>query len=1097
MKTKHFKFPELCKKNNAQELAQCFSTDEKVVVISVFGKSPVTSCSSKATALDSVLGKPIFRQQLDNEDIFEEDYLCEVEGYYDGNQRVIFLHLQGVFDAHILVKAYKWLAKDFDQKGYLMVWSKLKYKYARALLFLFSVSHVLIVSHPKHTFDISYIQLFRALDAARQKAQPLLSEILRGVHGLPRDWVLAARPCPPRVLFLFQSCPRVHTDNGGARAKPSGAKQQRQKNVAGASGSKSSDGSHAASKSVKKLEHALEDQIYHILRKTRVITNVSSNSLFAIPANQEFVFVNTQSSSSLEFVEDQVSQMIQSMVQFCDRPSNGMEENGGDYFAAVPSFNLQENQVPHGHTFQKFIHQHIAQAFAKGFDDNVGRHTAPPMFEIPTAGLWFEVAAKVFNFFMNEPSEKEYKTKLMLSCLHTLLDTDVRFSENRCGKVFPLAVATYQENLPPHYTKDYHETRLAHAASVLATHARGPMFEQYATQLEEECEHYWRSGHQMCEVLSLTGNPCTNPLHRTPLGFEGEDAKEEGEDGAAGSPLDGEGDGRGVDGGGDNDGERDENETREGEDEEWVEERRSSRAMQSSILRSTASREGFEMSRHIDVERKSLPVLPHSSGVRYVSTCNCGRQQAGREDPFSVKVANWEFYDTIAADCCSDLESVTFPVFQPSTSEFRAAQLFTKQSGAKKDIGSTRAIDGGRESLAGTQFGNTQGFSFAFLSNPSERLSDVAGDEMTAAGPGAAGGVEGVGAEDGELEIEEGGGGEGSRGEEGAGVDGGATEDALDPSADDVERAVQQPNEDEEVIIKVVGTEYDSMRGDKSHLVRQPSTTEYLPGMLHSDSPCGLLPQFPSWSLVCLGPSSLYSHNLGLQDQPGLLTGSSYLLPWDVTVRLEPTSLTSQHLSEKVSQKKYDRWPSVGDASNYGPGGMAGSRKQSYFLRNSKKGRKDLSEFVVKIFVGVEYECPRGHRFMCSGPDRVLKTTNLGLVKDNGNRVTSGDMPLHFPCPCRNTKPLMAQLMRLHVVTPKAPVHVTLNPRVQPAPGTPIYITGSQEPLRLSQSAYWVLRLPFVYFGEQGPYLPPKEPPSYGRLLAGVYGITEMPIISE
>lgn len=72
---------------------------------------------------------------------------------------------------------------------------------------------------------------------------------------------------------------------------------------------------------------------------------------------------------------------------------------------------------------------------------------------------------------------------------------------------------------------------------------------------------------------------------------------------------------------------------------------------------------------------------------------------------------------------------------------------------------------------------------------------------------------------------------------------------------------------------------------DKS-LVRQPSTTEYLPGMLHTESPAGLLPQFSSWSLVCLGPSSLYSHNLGLQHQTGILPTSAFLLPWDVTVRL-------------------------------------------------------------------------------------------------------------------------------------------------------------------------------------------------------------------
>lgn len=64
----------------------------------------------------------------------------------------------------------------------------------------------------------------------------------------------------------------------------------------------------------------------------------------------------------------------------------------------------------------------------------------------------------------------------------------------------------------------------------------------------------------------------------------------------------------------------------------------------------------------------------------------------------------------------------------------------------------------------------------------------------------------------------------------------------------------------------------------------------------------------------------------------------------------------------------------------------------------------------------------------------------------------------------RNTKPLTAQLMRIHVVTPKAPVNVTLNPRVQPAPSScPIFITGIQEPVRLSQSSYWILRLPYPF----------------------------------
>jgi len=55
---------------------------------------------------------------------------------------------------------------------------------------------------------------------------------------------------------------------------------------------------------------------------------------------------------------------------------------------------------------------------------------------------------------------------------------------------------------------------------------------------------------------------------------------------------------------------------------------------------------------------------------------------------------------------------------------------------------------------------------------------------------------------------------------------------------------------------------------------------------------------------VCVGASSIYSHNLGLHEQPGLLTGSSHLLPWDVTVRLE--------------HQKKNVWPSVSDSKRAG-----------------------------------------------------------------------------------------------------------------------------------------------------------------------------------
>lgn len=111
---------------------------------------------------------------------------------------------------------------------------------------------------------------------------------------------------------------------------------------------------------------------------------------------------------------------------------------------------------------------------------------------------------------------------------------------------------------------------------------------------------------------------------------------------------------------------------------------------------------------------------------------------------------------------------------------------------------------------------------------------------------------------------------------------------------------------DDENMIEITGT-----HEQPTISTRDFSTTEYLPCMLHVHSPVGILPRYSSWSLVCLGSSSLYSHNagigskvmtwfvqianlngiliasLGLSDQPGFLTGSGFLLPWDIPVRLQ------------------------------------------------------------------------------------------------------------------------------------------------------------------------------------------------------------------
>ena len=58
--------------------------------------------------------------------------------------------------------------------------------------------------------------------------------------------------------------------------------------------------------------------------------------------------------------------------------------------------------------------------------------------------------------------------------------------------------------------------QLLGAMAVFRAHARGPCRSQYLGRLEDECGRLWRQGRQICEALSLTGNPCINPVHRLP-----------------------------------------------------------------------------------------------------------------------------------------------------------------------------------------------------------------------------------------------------------------------------------------------------------------------------------------------------------------------------------------------------------------------------------------------------------------------------------------------------------------------------------------------------------------------------------------------------
>ncbi|XP_044752474.1 protein SMG8 [Coccinella septempunctata] len=754
------------------------SDSDKIVVVSIIGKTAFSSYGFKVKELGRMFSSDTHRKN--------SDLLYTIEGYYDEENQIVYLHAHTLLDTDCILKNYESIRVSEryknDEYDFLSAYDEVKTNIAKIMLFLFYVSHIVILSHPGSSFDTNYIQYFKALNTLGQKLSTKASKYFEHLD-ISKDWSKNGRTCIPRLLFYFEKCPKGATN-------------------------------------VKKLEHNMEDKIYHILKKTRILS--APYPIFALPLNQEFVYVSKTP------VIDAKGEMLKGLIADC--------EPGGAIKMTAPFSTQVENE----HSFKHMLKEHIKQARTKGFNDPVNpRHTShvASHFELPILSSWVDVTKIMYE-------------RLIITKFSAHLNVETKFSEQRCMKVLPIALAKYQEGLPSHYGKAEHEARLAMAMNLFRAQARGALYPKFAKQLQSDCLEHWTNGRQQCEAPSLTGNPCKLPKH---------DSDQE-----------------------------------------------------------------------------------HMSGFIYKAACDCGRKIGSREDPYNAKQANYLFYQQVAKECyCSKLERISFPVFEPSTKEFKAACLV----------------------------------------DSAEERPTVLSDRSECTSP-------------------------------------------------DIQSCDSET---------------------------QPSTTEYLPGMLTLTSPSGLLPAFSSWSLVSIGLSSLYSHNIGLSEShhPGFLSSTNYLLPWDVTV---------------YTKAKANMWPQLSRSSTRG-----------------RRGRStgSLPQFTVKVFIGMEYECPQGHKFMLASPDKILKATPGSMVKDTGHKIAESDMPLYFQCACRAAK--IAQLMRIHIVTPKAPVHCTLNPRVQPGSNAPIFVPTLDGPLKLSQSSYWVLRLPYVYVAENEHF--PQN--NYARLLKDTFGVTE------
>ncbi|XP_040192769.1 protein SMG8 [Rana temporaria] len=563
--------------------------EDEVCVVGVFGKTALLQGGwDKSCLVNSLCDRHVFPLFHRPPERARERSLFQT--YYEQESRVLYVLLTGINDTAQLARACEELARGVPHAEAHEFWKDEEKLYCMHVLYLFCVCHLLLLVHPTCCFDIAYEKLFRALDSVRQKLLPSLKPALKECPvGL--EWKLNARPCPPRLLFVFQL-------NGALRGvEPSGR----------GGGQLAADSKPKKHSPKRRLQHALEDQIYRIFRKSRVLTNQSINCLFTVPANQAFVYIVTDQD------DDPIGMLLEGLRHHCtikDTDSSGLAQpiSGPRRFQMMRysrqqlSFTAESSSGVSGQlvdcTLREFLFQHVELVLTKkGFDDSVGRNPQPSHFELPTYHKWAGVALKLYEVIIENKDDDPpafpggYPPKLLanMKVLEGYLDADTKFSENRCQKALPLAHSAYQSNLPHNYTTTVHKNQLAQALRVYSQHARGPAFQKYAIHLNEDCYKFWSSGHQLCEERSLTDQHCVHKFHLLPKPGE-----------------------------------------------------------------------------KIEPDRNP-PILYHNSRARSTGNCNCGRKQAPREDPFDIKSANYDFYQMLEEKCCGKLDHINFPIFQPST----------------------------------------------------------------------------------------------------------------------------------------------------------------------------------------------------------------------------------------------------------------------------------------------------------------------------------------------------------------------------------------------------------------------------------------------
>ncbi|KAM3718775.1 Nonsense-mediated mRNA decay factor [Dirofilaria immitis] len=773
-----------------------------------------------------------------------------------------------------------------------------------------------------------------------------------------------------------------------------------------------------------KLVEKLEQQIYRYMQLYGLIAD--KDCPCSLPKSvEQFVYLFSAAESSHDVIRA-------SLVMLIER-GNTREGNDGAE---------KKEKEERNNDFSEFLRSHIDLVHQT---EERSRY----FYEIPKL-KWLLIGGRIIY-------DQLFRIRIFSDeKIYRLSSLELQFSKSMEGIYIGQAKALYQNNNKDArdfekrksqvFTKAEHEAKLTCAVEHLECIYHGTRLEKAKEKLKQECEALWAT-QKACEFVSLTGSECILPKTS---------------DEVRADLLDSE-------------------------------------IRASLFLNEKLTSVHYSLS---DLEVPASKRVAHSSGARFLSTCNCGHSQALRNDPFSLREANHDFYVQPQFTCCKNMEKYEFEVFK--CDDIKEGSLDTERP---LDLESLPDIS--QKSTTSSEHNFSEYSSASIRENDLKMLLDrdnpLETDEIHRESIQSPFKTEGTDVDDVEKEMEEkkvsi------SSGTEKCGED--QTPEEMENNDDeDEEEEVEQSflgmrrhrahmddyelcSQEEEETTPEVETQVSYLDDDDVHpreadlynfdkldnfamnfeeelvKLRKLCKGQFLECVPNTES-LPKKPLFPSWSLLCLGASSLYSHKAGLRDMPNFKNGTQFLLPIDVFVTIDPEKWD-------IDMKEI-----MGDSY-----GVRSKRP----IKMSKSNREK-----VKLFVGFEYECPRGHRFMIQDVHANTRGKIAPNSKESGSALIRSDLPLWTKCTCRRMPQVNAQLMRLHVVTPKAPVTVILNPRVQPTLKEPIYHTG-EAPIHLEWARYYILRFPYIYAGSHGAVQRSNEATVSGKLLANCVEVQYIPM---